>query len=378
MVITRYLPLPADQGAKQRTAALLARLADRFQLTVCGFDDGTADGDALRGIGATVGGRWPTAIPGRASGLARSRSLSASKCWSSDLFERLRRTVAARPADVVVLEFPQMGAYLRAVPDAPLVLALHNVESALAESWARTKPAALRPPFLTEAALLRRLERRLLRDADVVSVAGAPDVARLPRRRSDVLVCPNGIEPGAPLPDADSPGAAFIGHMSFPPNVDGAMWLATRVWPRVLAAVPDAELALVGGQPAAAVRRLASPTIRVTGRLHDVRPELQRARVALAPLRAGGGTRLKVLEALNAGRPVVATPIGAEGLESLAGKGLVIAEGPAAFAAAVSGLLQDPDLAARLGRAGNQAVRDFSWDRNLTPLVDRIRSAARG
>jgi glycosyltransferase involved in cell wall biosynthesis len=378
LVLTRFLPLPANAGAKQRTAALVSRLARRLDVTVCGFDDGTADQRALAELGIrVVSARWPTPTRDRAGGLLKARSVSASKCWSRSLADGLTRVVEDRPVDVVVLEFPQMAVFLTAVPDAPLVLAWHNVESALVESWAGTQRAPARPAYLAEARMLRATERALLREADVVSVAGGPDAARLPQPRRGALVCPNGVEPGPPLPDAGGPNAVFVGLMSYPPNVDGARWLTTEVWPGVLAAVPAARLAIVGAQPSATVRRLASATIRVTGAVDDVRPELERARVAVAPLRAGGGTRLKVLEALNAGRPVVATSPAAEGLERLRGRGLVVADGADAFAAAVSRLLADPQRSARLGRLGHRAVRAFSWDLTLAPLVERIVAAAR-
>jgi polysaccharide biosynthesis protein PslH len=140
--------------------------------------------------------------------------------------------------------------------------------------------------------------------------------------------------------------------------------------------VPGARLLLVGRDPAARVRALTGPGVEVTGTVPEVRRHLAAARVAVAPLLSGGGSRLKVLEALEAGRPVVATAVGAEGLEHLAGRGLVVADGARPFAEALTGLLADPARAERLGAVGREAVhREHAWERTLQPLLDAITGA---
>jgi glycosyltransferase involved in cell wall biosynthesis len=129
----------------------------------------------------------------------------------------------------------------------------------------------------------------------------------------------------------------------------------------------------VGRDPTPAVRALASPTVEVTGTVADVRPYLARAAVTVAPLRSGGGTRLKLLEALGVRRPVVSTTIGADGLEDLVGLGVVIADQAPAIAAALVDLLKHPARAADMGRAGHDAVAaDHSWDGALAPLLEAV------
>ena len=148
------------------------------------------------------------------------------------------------------------------------------------------------------------------------------------------------------------------------------VWLAKDVWPAVRARVASARLLLVGRDPSGRVRALGGNSIEVTGSVPDVRPYLARTRVATAPLRAGGGSRLKVIEALGAGRPVVATGIGAEGLLDLEGRGLIVADSAPVFADAVVELLGDRERAERLGRAGHAAVSaTHSWDTTLRPLL---------
>ena len=173
------------------------------------------------------------------------------------------------------------------------------------------------------------------------------------------------------LPPATEPIAAFVALLGWPPNVDAAVWLTREVWPLVRAAVPGARLLIVGRDPARAVRELATADVEVTGTVVDVRPYLARARVALAPLRSGSGSRLKVLEALDAGRPVVGTSKGLEGLEDLVGHGAVVADGATAMARQIARLLVDAPHAEELGVRGHRAVAaSYSWKRVLSPLLD--------
>jgi glycosyltransferase involved in cell wall biosynthesis len=139
--------------------------------------------------------------------------------------------------------------------------------------------------------------------------------------------------------------------------------------------VPDARLLLVGRDPAPAVRALAGGNVQVTGTVPDVTPFLAESRVVVAPLRAGGGSRLKIMEALDVGRPVVATSVGCEGIEDLVGQGVVVADTAAGLAEAVGGLLLDPTRASALGQAGHDAVSaEHTWDRALAPLLEAVRA----
>jgi polysaccharide biosynthesis protein PslH len=198
---------------------------------------------------------------------------------------------------------------------------------------------------------------------------------RLPAGVGDVLVCPNGRDPdpSGPLEPAAAPTAAFVATLGWAPNVDAAVWFGQEVWPEVRRRSPDARLLLVGRDPSRSVRALASSSVEVSGTVCDVRPYLAQARVAVAPLRSGGGTRLKILEALDAGRPVVATSVAVDGLEDLIGEGVVVADDSASMIEIVSALLDEPDRASALGRAGHEAVAArHTWDVALAPLLETI------
>jgi glycosyltransferase involved in cell wall biosynthesis len=253
------------------------------------------------------------------------------------------------------------------------VLDLHNVESSLVASYARARRGIPSLLYHAESMALRRMERRTVGDFDHVIVVSEKEKARLPATRGSVLICPNGREPSGLLPEATTPTVAFVATMGWAPNVDAALWLGREIWPLVRAQVPDAHLVLVGRGPTPEVVALADAGIEVTGTVADVAPYLQRARVVVAPLRAGGGTRLKIMEALDAGRPVVATAVGCEGLEDLVGRGVVIADTAAEMAATIVRLLGDPAGAAALGRLGHDAVMaEHTWDIALAPLIGAV------
>jgi glycosyltransferase involved in cell wall biosynthesis len=261
------------------------------------------------------------------------------------------------------------------VPAKKSILDLHNIESSLVDSYARARSGLPALLFRAEAAALRRMERRTIGGFDHVLVVSEQERARMPAGARSVLVCPNGREPSTVLPDAPEPTVAFVATLGWAPNVDAAVWLGQEIWPKVLARVPEARLLLIGRDPAPAVRALADERIEVTGTVADVNPFLARARVVVAPLRAGGGTRLKIMEALDVGRPVVATSVGCEGMDDLVGRGVVVADTASALADAIADLLLDPARAAALGRAGHEAVgADHTWDSALAPLLRVVRS----
>jgi polysaccharide biosynthesis protein PslH len=373
-MLTKFLPLPDNNGGHQRSLAIARRLADLGDLVLCGYDDGSADRAGLRGMGFDV-----RAVPWRgtptrvARGVLKARSLSAGRFWSADMVKSVRGAADEKPIDLLQVEYQQMVPLVLDVPAKQSVLDLHNIESSLVASYAgarRGVPAAL---FRTEAAALRRMERRTIGRFDHVVVVSEKERDRLPPGARSVLVCPNGREPSAVLPEASEPTVAFVATMGWAPNVDAAVWLARDIWPTVRARVPRARLLLVGKDPAPAVLALADETIEVTGTVEDVRPYLAQARVLVAPLRAGGGTRLKIMEALDVGRPLVATSVGCEGMEDLIGRGVVVADTASALAEAIADLLLDPAHAAALGRAGHDAVAaDHTWDAALAPLLQAV------
>jgi glycosyltransferase involved in cell wall biosynthesis len=373
-MVTKFLPLPDNSGGRQRSLAIARRLAERGQLTLCAFDDGFADHDGLAALGIDVRSvPWSVSPSSTAKGIVATHSVTAGRFWNPALATLVRAAAAEGPLDLLQVEYQQMVPYVSGIPARCRVLDLHNVESSLVASYAKARRGPSSVLYRAESVALRRMERRTLRAFDQVVVVSEKERSRLPMSPPSVLLCPNGREPAGVLPAADHPTVAFVATMGWAPNVDAAVWLGREIWPLILRQVPDARLLLVGKDPAPEVQALGNDQIEVTGTVSEVAPYLQRARVVVAPLLAGGGTRLKIMEALDTGRPVVATSVGCDGLEDLIGTGVVIANSAPDIANEVSRLLGDPSGTAELGARGHDAVHArHSWDAALAPLLEAV------
>ncbi len=154
----------------------------------------------------------------------------------------------------------------------------------------------------------------------------------------------------------------YFGLLSTAPNIDGVTHFARDIWPRIAAAHPQARWKIIGGRAPPSLLALAGPRIELTGFVSDLRPHLAAAAAVVVPLRLGGGTRLKIVEAMAMGKAVVSTTLGAEGIAAVPGRDILIEDQPAAFADGVSRLLAEPDLAARIGQSARRlAVERYAW-----------------
>jgi glycosyltransferase involved in cell wall biosynthesis len=378
LMVTKFLPLPDNNGGHQRSLAIARRLAELGDLVLCAYDDGSADQAGLRDLGIDVRAvPWRVSLGRAVRGVAATRSVSAGRFWSGPMVKAVGTAADEKGIDLLQVEYQQMVPLVRDLSANMTILDLHNVESALVDSYAAARRGPSARLFRTEAAALRRMERQTIGAFDHVVVVSEQERSKLGAGARSVLVCPNGREPSEVLPDAVDPTVAFVATMGWAPNVDAASWLVRDIWPMVRARVPRAQLLLVGKDPSPAVRTLASSDVEVTGTVEDVNPYLARSRVVVAPLRAGGGTRLKIMEALDLGRPVVATSLGCEGMEDLVGRGVITADTAVEQADAIVELLLDPARAALLGRTGHDAVKaDHSWDTALAPLMNAVRGCS--
>ena len=376
VVVAKFVPWPPNSGDKRRTLGLVRALREQGPVTVCAFSGDDEDAAPLGEEGIDVRSvplrRRPVDV---LDGLRRGRSLTSARFWDPALAGVVREA-AGDGVDVLVVEHVQLLPYAAGIRADRLVLDMHNVESALTRRMAGSSTGPRRLVYGLEARALQALERRATA-ADVVAVVSEvdrvalQDVVAHPR----VVVMPNAWEEPAPLPPADEPVASFVALLSWGPNVDAAVWFCRNVWPLVVERLPGARLQLVGRNPARSVQELAGPSVEVTGTVPDLEPWYARTRVCVAPLLAGGGSRLKILEALAAGRPVVATTIGAEGLEDLIGRGVVVEDEPRRMAEALAALLSDREHSADLGRVGADAVgADHSWTAAVRPLLAALAS----
>lgn len=374
-MVTPSLPYPPIWGAAMRNYQFLRHLAPRHQVTLLTYADGCRAGDVatVEQLGIAVqtvplGGQKVVAKRrAQLTTLFSPRSFEAGQYRTEALQRALDRLVATERFDLVQLEQSQLGGLVvRGGP--PVVLDEHNVEYEVFARMFQQERAPLRKLFYgSEYLKLRGEERQLWRRVDGCVLTSEREQAILRRHepRTVTAVVPNGVDvdyfrPDSALPDAER--LVFTGLMGYRPNVDAAEWFVREVLPLVLRARPRATLYIVGAYPSAEVQRLAGPNVIVTGAVPDVRPYVARAAVGVVPILAGSGTRLKVLEGLAMGKALVSTTVGCEGIAVRPGEHLLVADAPAAFARQVLQLLDDRELAARLGGQGRALVeREYGW-----------------
>jgi glycosyltransferase involved in cell wall biosynthesis len=379
VLVTKFTPLPTDSGGKMRSMAVLRQLLDLGEVTLCCFREPGADVSELEAMGVDVRTvPYETSAVQKIRGALATRSLLAGRFWSPRLAEVVEKALLAQPTDVLCVEYSAMVPYLRSGA-ATTVLDLHNIESVLTERMAATKSPPLSWVLRAEASLFGRVETKGIDKADVVLVVSHQDEHRLPTSPRKLLVCPNGIDPQEPPGPSGRPVVAFVALMSWTPNIDAARFLINDVWPLVRSSILDAELLIVGRNPPdEIVAKNGADGVTVTGTVPDVRPFLADATITVAPLRAGGGSRLKILESLDAGRAVVATKVGVEGLEDLVGTGVTVADTADEMAANIVDLLRDPARAAEHGGRGRAAVAErYAWPVVLKPLREELSSRFR-
>jgi glycosyltransferase involved in cell wall biosynthesis len=230
---------------------------------------------------------------------------------------------------------------------------------------------------------LRRYECQACRAADVVVAVSETDAEALRQLDPGLkpYVVPNGVDLAfcssafRPLSGLLVPGSrdmVFVGKMDFRPNVDAVLWFAQNVLPLIRKEIPDARFWVVGKDPHPRLAPLKKdPAVVLTGWVEDVRPYIAGAAVYVIPLRIGGGTRLKVLEAMGMGKAVVSTSLGCEGFDLVAGQDLILADEPEEFGSSVVALLRDAGRREDLGRAARGFAAQYDW-RAIVPLMEEV------
>ena len=269
------------------------------------------------------------------------------------------------PYDVVLLEGTPMARFLPAIPAIPRVLDLFDIHTTIAQRAAR-RSAGGDPALDREFERTLAFEREAVQDCDLCFAVSEEDAAtaRDLLAATAVHVVPNGVDTSYFIPagGATEPGMMlFTGRMSYGPNIDAVHHFVDDILPRIRTEAPHATFHIVGAFPSADVTALAGEGVVVHGRVDDVRPFHRRAEVVVVPIRAGGGTRLKVLEAAACGKAIVSTALGAEGLPLRDKRDLLIADTSGDFAAAVVTLLREPERRQQLGVHARAAAGAFDW-----------------
>jgi glycosyltransferase involved in cell wall biosynthesis len=373
--------LDARHGGRA-TAQLLARLATRHDVALLCLrreDEGPVDDVFLERCAYVEEVVLPSV---RSSGLLRARwafgALRGLPPWATDCRSaayavRLRVLAAEWGPDVVEFHLQVMAQYVSALADSPAarILVDYDPPSAWAAELMQEAAGARRLARRVELALWRRYERATRQSFQAVVVFAQRDITAVARTAAAVPVVTIPLAFDVPPTQLDPigtppPTILFVGGFGHPPNVDAARWLAGSIFPRVLEQVPTARLELVGDRPGEEVRRLADGAVTVHGSVPDLTPYLNRAAVVVAPLRLGGSMRGKVLEALGAGKALVATPRAAEGVEAVPGRDFELAATEAELVDALVALLLDPDRRRSLALSAREwALANLSWEPSI-------------
>jgi glycosyltransferase involved in cell wall biosynthesis len=378
LVVAPDCPFPPVGGGQLRIYHCLRALAGRHDLTLVAFDWGRkADPPPfpLRVVEVpwTMPPLYEEMLYGAGEVSRRAHAELArtgepflvSYYQSADMEEALRR-VTRDPFDLIILENSFMARFLPALPPAvPKVLVLYDVHSRM-EMRRAADPGDPEAEHADPERMLAFERWAAGQCALCVAVSQSEaDAARSLLGAARVAVVPNGVDTQYFTPAA-GPGRPnrllFTGSMNYWPNVRAVQFFCGEILPLIRARAPEAHLHVVGTSPTPEVRGLASDHVTVVGAVPDMRPHYAEAAVVVVPLRDGGGTRLKILEAAACAGAMVSTTVGAEGLEFCPGRDLLIADKPPAFAEAVLRLLGDEPGRSGMGRAARSAALRYDWE----------------
>lgn len=397
LFLSQLVPYPPDAGAKVRSYHVLRYLAQQGHIITLAcwrrVGDSEVALDGLSDLCDTVHTVPLLRAPWRdlchyARSLVNGQPFLIARDHAPALVDWLADHLAQTSVDAIHADQLWMAPVALAAatlvhPRPRLTLDQHNATFLVARRLAELEPKRVKRRLLArEARRMLDFERAAVRRFDRVVWVTAEDRAALAEADENSAewlpnstVIPIAVDVQASRPVAVTPSACrvtFVGGMHWPPNAEGIAWFARAVWPQVVAAVPQARLTVIGRQPPFDPAAAPIPNLDAPGYVADFRPYLAETAVFIVPLRAGGGMRVKILEAWAWGLPVVATTLGAEGISYRPGEELLVADDAAEFAAAVITLLNDPTRRRQLSAAGRACVERHYDRRAIYPAWDKV------
>ena len=376
LVLDEYFPYPPDSGKPIRTWNLLRRLAARHDITfLCHGHPSPEQLKAAHDAGIRV--ESVEAIPADSGATLYVKLLlnllspypySVAKHYTARFRTKLRELLSRERFDLLHCEWTPYARYLSGA-DVPTLVATHNIES---QVWARRAERSPNPLaklfFRMQAAKMERFERHALASASAVTGVSAADAAQATAwgvRHARVVDNGVDLEYFSPQGDGDGSRAVFVGALEWFPNVDAVQYFVEAILPHLTLLVPQLQTKIIGRKAPDSLKRFlhGRTEIDFAGEVPDTRPHLAEAGIVIVPLRIGGGSRLKILEALAMGKAVVSTTIGAEGLAVTHGKDIMLADSPEDFAQAMADLSASAELRKKLGTEGRALVeRNYGWE----------------
>lgn len=380
---SQTLPFPPDSGVKARSFHTLKILSSAFDVTALCFYRRRQTGgqagvqralDGLRDFANVsafpIPQEWSNSrkIRDHAASVLRRNPYTDHVFHSKSFSDAFRRHIDEGRHRLLHLESQCLSHYAVDSNETPSACVHHNVESQLLARRAQVHPNRIAAAYLRhQAGLLRSAESKRSSWFDLNIAVSEADSAELqaiaPSAR--IVSIPNGVDTDYfTTTDTPTDGIALLGGTDWFPNLDGLRHFVEEIQPQILGSRPTVRIVSVGRAKDSEIRRYRQQHgVELTGYVDDIRPWIQSARCVVVPLRVGGGSRLKILDAWAMGKPVVTTSIGCEGLEARDGENLLVRDDPVAFADAVLRVLNEPDLERRLSAAGRATVTDsYSWD----------------
>jgi polysaccharide biosynthesis protein PslH len=399
LYLVHRVPYPPNRGDRIRSYHFLRHLSERFDVSLATLADEPVASETHREF-ARLCEQVAIEPLGRSRWLRAAASLAGGKSATEGLFASpaLRRTVqswaAEKSFDAALVFCSSMVQYLDCpqLKGVPAVVDLVDVDSQKWFDYGAKTSGLKRMLFDLEGRRLRQLETSLPARARAITLVSEAE-ANLYRGfcPSDKIVAvPNGVDldyfrpaqdgnnPWTDLPPADRCQIVFVGALDYRANIDAVTWFAAEVWPAVRSHHPELQLALVGREPAPAVRRLAEISgIRVFASVPDVRPHLAAAKIVIAPLRIARGIQNKVLEAMAMAKPVICSPAALEGLTAEPGRHLALADRPAQWQQTIADWTESPVQPHKLSLSARRFVVDHrAWAPSLTPLANLLTPTA--
>jgi glycosyltransferase involved in cell wall biosynthesis len=371
--------LPVENGGNIRTYHILRYLSSRHELTFYSYYGGERHKEYERELeqrlpGSVADCTGKRELSGISRGLDYLVHLNSQPPYAVSRFanfqvqDRLRSWFREQRFDVAVCDFLDAAVNFPGRLNIPCVLFQHNVESEIWRRHAATAGNSLKKMMYgMEFRKMQRYEQIELRKFHHVVAVSESDRALMTQwvDQDRVTVVPTGVDLGEyrpdPLAPEPCPVITFVGAMDWEPNVDGVEYFASEIWPAIKTEVPEARFRIVGRNPDRRVKKCASASIEVTGRVPSVVEHLRQSAVVIVPLRIGGGTRLKIYEAMASAKAVVSTTIGAEGLDIHHGRDIMLADDARSFAQAVIMLLRDRELRRRYEQAAAETAARCDW-----------------
>ena len=370
LIISTQLPYPLTEGANIRIFNLIKQLSKDHEIHLASFIKSPKELDHAQSLQPYC--KKVKLIEMNRSPLKRLWQIGISSIISKPYLVKINElkemqnavNELAREVDAVQAEFPYGGQYIENVK-CKRVLDEHNVESEILRNQFRYERNICRKAssFLQYLKMLN-FEKKLCSKMDIILATSEEDKHILERSNEKVFVVPNGIE--STIEQAEDRGnkvVTYTGVMSYRANVDAMLFFCKNMWPLVKREEADAKLVIVGKNPTKEIMGLASDDVMVTGEVRDIREYIRQTSVFVAPLRIGSGTRIKILEAMAHGKPVVSTKLGCMGLDVEQGKNIYIADDPQEFANYVTRLLREKDERIRIAKNSLELVKEkYTWD----------------